>query len=86
MSTERNRRKRANQKRNRHERLELADKEAWRKCSEYHFQKAIKGKLVNWWPSRMKCMIENQVYRVFDEHDMVSIIDSLSKEEKERKA
>lgn len=74
MTTERNRRKRANKQRNRKARLEDADKKGWKQCNEYHFQKVMYGKLINWWPSTSKCMIDNQVYRVFDISDIKAII------------
>jgi hypothetical protein len=78
MSTERNRRKRKKKQVKRLTLLQEANKAGWKQCNEYHYQKTISGKLVNWWPSTSKCMIDNQVYRVFEEADMTAIIETLA--------
>lgn len=74
MSIGKNKRQHAKRKEKRHERLANAHLEGWKKCNEFHYQKIIVGKLVDWWPSTNKCMIDNQVYRVFGESDMLPII------------
>lgn len=72
--SERKKRQRKRQAERRKEQLKSSPTQSWKQCSEYHFQKIIAGKMVNWWPSTCKCMIDNQVYRVFDENDMLAII------------
>jgi len=64
---------RATYKQNRRNRLLTAETAGWKKCTEWHYQKTINGKLVNWWPTSFKCMIENQIYRVLDVSDIHAI-------------
>lgn len=74
VSAEKKKRKRENYRRNRSNRLLSANTDGWTKCSDYHFQKTVGGKLINWWPSSRKCQIDNVIYRVETPEEIESLI------------
>ena len=55
--------------------------DGWAQCSPYHYQRTIKGFLVNWWPSRRKCQIMREIYAVSSEQEMLDIINNLPTKE-----
>ncbi len=39
------------------------DRTMWRKCSPYHWQTSVGGRLLDYWPSRRKWQYDGTVYR-----------------------
>lgn len=78
--SDKNKRKRARLQANRRLRLQEHAFEGWRKCSDFHYQKVIMGKTVNWWPTRRKCGIHNKTFTVYDENEIISLVQNWADE------
>lgn len=79
--TARNKRRREKLKSRRGQNLQASDTTGWQKCSDYHFQKAIQGLLVNWYPSTKKVVILDETFAINNIDDIYDIVEMVRKGE-----